>query len=250
MDSGLQQCLVGSNWPRPPSAIVSLLVVSLSADPVTILVRGGAARPFFDEEDIRMAREDLSVQIMPEKALVSADFVLVNESAYPKEVLVGFPQIRYHQTPTAKLADMTFQVDAQPVPVSLLDPDPAPIEGHAPPLPKINSWYVARLWFKGKQEVRLTIRYSHEHGGGIYGPFFTYLLATAAGWKGNVAEINVRVALGEGVPDLQEDRTGPGGYHYDATSRTATWQFRDYAGDPGVFTVYWRRPPDSGAASR
>lgn len=235
---------VGCAW----VPVMLLLAGSAAADPITIMVHGGAAQPVFDESDIRMVSEDLAVQILPDKAMVHADFTFVNESAYPKEVVVGFPQIRYAQAPTAKLADMAFLVDAKPVPIALLDPDPVPTEGIAFPLPRINSWYVARLWFKNGQRVHLTVSYSHEHGGGIYGPFFEYLLATAAGWKANVEEINVRVTLGEGVPEIQNDGVIPKGYQYDAASRTVTWQFRDYAGDPHGFTVYWRRPPGPGAA--
>jgi hypothetical protein len=221
------------------------------ADPVSIMLQGGAAAPVVAEPDIRMATEALTVDLYDAEAVVKADMVFVNEGP-AKEILIGFPQVRYAQLPeSARLHDVRMEADGQALSYSRMEPAEAKmIEAGSY---GFEGWFVAPVRFEAGQERRVVISYRHEHGGaadfayparapqvGLDGAWFPYLLATAARWKGTVGRIDATVAWHEGIHSLCT--VSPEGYAQDDAARRLTWRFEDYDGKPEYLVVwFWQR---------
>jgi hypothetical protein len=224
------------------TATLTLLAVpcSLSADPVSILLHGGAASPVEGEPDVRMVSEELSVKLFGHEAVVTADMLFRNEGP-TQDVELGFPQINYYQTPELVLEAVQFVVDGREVLSRHVGDGGRPLPGLSAPQ-DVPSWHVATVSFAAGQERRVRITYRHEHGGGIYGPFFPYVLSTGASWKGHSVErIRVVVDYGEAADTIRS--AGPKGYETDEAARRLTWLFEDYRGTPQVIGVGWRERP-------
>lgn len=216
-----------------------------SGDPVSITVRSGAAAPRTDQTDVRMVSETLTVDLFDREARVEADILFRNEGPQ-QEVLIGFPQINYHQERDVQLADLKLVVDGEELPTDQL---PADQQQDPPGIERgfdFASWHVAKVPFDADQERRIRITYGHGHGGSAAGiglgwNWFPYLLETASMWKGDVECIDIVVKYREFVSSFEAIM--PEGYQHDEAARTITWHLEQYAGDPGEIQLRWWHKP-------
>jgi hypothetical protein len=218
-----------------------LLAAAASADPVVMYVHSGSAAPKSEPVDVRMARETVTVELGKE-ARVKADMVFVNEGA-AQTILMGFPQVTYHQTPQAALEEMAFTVDGEAVPSERLPSAPGANTLGLPEGLGVESWHVAKVPFTAGQERRVVISYRHRHGFALNGrDRFLYLLGTAKRWKGAVTPMEVVVHYDESVRDVEG--IDPPGYQHDIAARRLTWHWDTYdgpaEGTPAPGEEFWQ----------
>ena len=221
--------------------LMALCASSVWADPVSIIVRGGAAAPQAEEPDVRMVSEDLRVDLYDCEAVVQASMVFANEGPQ-QDVLMGFPQVNYHGAREVVLQDVRFVVDGQEVETRHMPQDERENPLGLGPEFAFVSWYVADIPFDAGQTRTIEIAYRHGHGGSAFGwDWFPYLLHTASKWKGPVDTISVAVNYREGVERI--DEISPQGGHHDEAARRIAWRFGNYEGEPKEIVVRWRPKP-------
>jgi hypothetical protein len=178
------------------------LLLSLNAvqadDGSSSLISGGASVAVTPHPSVRMVREEVQVQLYPDKALVHCQFIFKNDGK-ACSVKMGFPEEKQASGDTGKLFRMwgfKSWVDGTLVQTRRVQM----VRGHQNAFNSYQALYLKEVSFKSGQVRTVVDEYTTELGdmGWIFSPYceyrlFTYVLKTGATWKGSIGEAEIKV---------------------------------------------------------
>jgi hypothetical protein len=194
---------------------------------------GAAGAPYpkpTPNRDIRMVSETVGVRFLNDTARVSCVFTFRNEGP-AQRVVIGFPDEAFGDVPERGLIQWfrswvgDQEVAVQRVAVKRV----VDYEGTF-------VWWLKEVSFASGQTVRIRNEYEIRYSENVEGTrWFTYILATGAGWKGSIGEATVTVDLGRippgalfglGIPQQRPGLTiSPGA---KVVAGQLRWQFTNF----------------------
>jgi hypothetical protein len=228
--------------------IFPLVLVLLAAAPVRADI---APQPEFGQSlasktptRVAMTEEEVTITLLPEKALVRAVFRLENtgeETAltvgFP-DVVSGGPVVEPGVGPWSfpRLRDFRAPVDGKPVVHRWSRPEKAEDDRTDPPRIEedgpdpVGNWIVWDMTFAAAAKRTVTVDYwvpyRHAYVPKLLGDRpFTYVLKTGAGWHGSIGKAVIDVRLAEGVTRKHLASIAPAGWR--ETEKGLRWELTD-----------------------
>lgn len=194
---------------------------------------GAAGAPYprpTPNRDVRLVSETIRVTFLKETARVSCVFIFRNEGS-AQRVVIGFPDEARGDVPAEGLIQwFRSWVNGQPVPVRRVAVERVvDYEG-------TYVWWLKEVPFAAGQTVTVRNEYEIRYSVNVEGTeWFTYILATGAGWKGPIRQATITVDLGRippaavygiGPPQVRPGLVvSPG---YQVRGRQLLWRFSNF----------------------
>lgn len=214
--------------------LIHLGILSTYADiqPNPIKAKGIVSRV---NTSIRMDSELVVVDLYKDSAIVECHFYMKNDSNDQK-LTIGFPEMNFHyfrSNDGAEIDNFSVYENGEKIElISLHKPETSSTNEQVPFSGIINQkiedqpWFIWNSSFDKDELKTIVVRYSLPYGAMKNGSrYFTYLLNTGSGWKGNIGKADIVVNLKDIQPDLIL-KTLP--ENYKITGNQISWSFSDF----------------------
>lgn len=210
-------------------------------------VATGTFRPLGTGQ-VEMLKEDLVIRLYRDRAKVEVDYLLHN-TGDASDVKAGFPSlgVKIEDDPHREIEDYSIIADGKSVAFTREKGDPAPLKslydkkyldnvtnGEDASDILLLDWLVSTVHFRQRETKRIQVRYeslyAYSNGGlsedsDYLDDRFTYLLSTAAAWKGPIRE--GRVTIEAVTVDANKLIVLPQGRFHRAAAGNLVWEFHN-----------------------
>lgn len=184
---------------------------------------------------ISMDSEQVVVDLYKDSAIVECHFYMKNDSN-AQQLTIGFPEMNFHyfrQNDGAEINNFSVYENGEKIKlISLHQPETASTNEQVLFSGIINQksedqpWFIWNSSFDKDELKTIVVRYSLPYGAMKNGSrYFTYLLNTGSGWKGNIGKADIVVNLKDIQPDLILKAVPE---NYKITGNQLSWSFSNF----------------------